>query len=318
MIGASPGFAKLRTDVARWGASEAPVLISGETGSGKEVVAKALHGSSRRRDAPFIAINCAALPRELVESELFGHCKGAFTGALADRTGLLEAADRGTLMLDEVDSLPLDVQPKLLRVLQELEFRRVGEMRRRRCDVRFLAACNRDLARLVEAGAFRADLYFRLSVVILRVPPLRDRSDDVPLLAEYFLTKFSNVYGSAPPRLSSGAIEHLQRQAWPGNVRQLENCIHRAFLLGSEGTIRPCDLTLPEDQTPVHSFTSVSESEAQTFHILKKQLVDSFEREYLEKILSAHGGNVTLASRNAGLDRRSFQRLMQKHGLRRS
>jgi DNA-binding NtrC family response regulator len=218
--------------------TDATVLITGESGTGKELVARGIHERSHRRKAPFVTVNCAAIPESLFESELFGHARGAFTGALNDRAGRFEAAQGGTLMLDEISEVPLALQPKLLRVLQEKEMERLGETRTRQINVRIVAATNRDLAREVEAGGFRGDLFYRLNVFPIENPPLRDRREDIPLLAEHFVEATARRLRRPPPRLTEAALHQLTTRDWPGNIRELENVIERAIILARDGQIQ--------------------------------------------------------------------------------
>ena len=238
IIGASAALKQALEQVRLVAPTDANVLILGESGTGKELIARAIHEQSQRRARPLIKVNCASVPRELFESEFFGHVKGAFTGALRDRTGRFQLADGGTLFLDEVGEIPLELQSKLLRVLQEGEFERVGEDRTRRVDVRLLAATNRDLPREIAAGRFREDLYYRLAVFPLTLPPLRERRSDVPLLAEYFLLQSCRRLNRPPLALTAADIELLQRYDWPGNIRELQNLIERAVVISPRGVLR--------------------------------------------------------------------------------
>lgn len=249
ILGSSPVLAELRTKIARVAATDVPVLVLGESGTGKELVARALHDQSARNAAPFVAVNCAAIPESLVEAELFGSARGAFTGATADRPGLVEAAAKGTLFLDEVGEIPLAVQARLLRFLQESEVRRVGDTRSRKVDVRVVAATHRDLPALVRLGTFREDLYYRLRVMELSVPPLRARGDDVLTLARSFVVSSAHRWKRAAPTLSREAEEALLRHPFPGNVRELENAVARATVLAGE-VIEPEHLALLPDAGP--------------------------------------------------------------------
>ena len=237
IIGCSAAIGRVLEQVALVGPTDANVLIIGESGSGKELVAQAVHAESRRADRPLIRVNCAAIPRELFESEFFGHSKGAFTGAVRDRVGRFELADGGTLFLDEIGEIPLELQAKLLRVLQERSLERIGEERTRRIDIRVIAATNRDLATEVKAGRFREDLFFRLNVFPIQCAPLRERPEDVPLLAEHFLRQSSERLGIAPPTLTRAAVEELVAYDWPGNARELQNVIERAAILARGGKL---------------------------------------------------------------------------------
>jgi PAS domain S-box-containing protein len=245
IVGESPALAAMLARIEAVAGTPASVLIVGETGSGKELVAHAIHGRSRRANGPLVKVNCAAIPDELFESEFFGHVRGAFTGAHRDRVGRFELADGGTIFLDEVGEIPLTLQGKLLRVLQEKEFERVGDDKTRKVDVRVIAATNKDLEKAVEAGEFREDLYYRLSVFPVQVPPLRKRGDDVTQLAVHFLEQVCRQFGRPVPQLTQGQVEALRRYDWPGNVRELKNVIERAVIL-SRGEVLRLDLSLPE------------------------------------------------------------------------
>jgi len=238
IIGASPALRNVIEQVAIVASTTATVLIQGESGTGKELVARAIHDRSPRRDRALITVNCASIPRELFESEFFGHVKGAFTGALRDRAGRFQAADGGTLFLDEVGEIPLDLQGKLLRVLQEGRFERVGDETTRRVDVRVIAATNRNLQDEVASGGFRRDLFYRLSVFPIALPPLRERADDLPRLATHFLEQAAQRYGRRGLRLSAGAVKTLEAYTWPGNIRELQHVIDRAVLLSRGGVLR--------------------------------------------------------------------------------
>ena len=233
MVGNSPALLALLRKVERVADTDATVLIYGETGSGKELIARALHNSGPRKQRPLVKVNCGAVPASLLESELFGHVKGAFTGAIDRRVGRFELADGGTLFLDEIGELPLDTQVKLLRVLQEQEFEPVGSSKTMRVDVRIIAATNRDLAEEVRAGRFRSDLFFRLNVVPLTVPPLRERPADIPLLVAYFLSRFAKKFGRRIDGVSRDTMDRLVRYQWPGNIRELQNIVERAVVLST-------------------------------------------------------------------------------------
>lgn len=238
LIGQAPALQAVTHQIELVAPTNAAVLILGESGTGKEVVAREIHRHSRRAERPLIKVNCAAIPRELYESEFFGHAKGAFTGALRDRAGRFELADGGTLFLDEIGEIPLDMQAKLLRVLQEGEIERIGEERTRKIDVRIIAATNRNLRAESEAGRFRQDLFYRLSVFPMELPPLRKRVEDIPLLAEHFLTRFARQLGRPRPRLTLANVEELQRYDWPGNVRELQHSLERACIVAADGRLR--------------------------------------------------------------------------------
>jgi formate hydrogenlyase transcriptional activator len=245
IIGRSPTIAATLRQIDLVAGTDATVLITGESGTGKELIARAIHEASRRSARPMIRVNCAAIPRDLFESEFFGHAKGSFTGALRDRVGRFELADGGTLFLDEVGEIPLDLQGKLLRVLQERSFERVGEARTRAVDVRVVAATNRDLRAEVASGHFREDLYFRLNVFPIQARPLRERPEDIPPIAQHLLTAAARRLNIPEPRLSEGDVRRLCGYAWPGNVRELENVIERAAILSARGRLR---LDLPDGE----------------------------------------------------------------------
>ena len=265
--------------------TDATVLITGETGTGKEQIARAIHERSRRRNAPLVRVNCASIPESLFESELFGYVKGAFTGALNDRIGRIEAAQGGTLLLDEIGEVPLAMQPKLLHVLQEKEFERVGETRPRKIDVRIVAATNRDLAAEVDAGRFRGDLFYRLNVFPIENPPLRDRRDDIPRLAEHFIRKSAHRLRREPPRLTEAALHQLMTRDWPGNIRELENAIERAVILAVDGQLRfdaaPAGVSLRAPASPGE------------FPLLSRVAVEKHQREVILAALMRAGGRVS-------------------------
>ena len=276
------------------GPRRATVLITGETGTGKEMVARAIHLASPRAHQPMIAVNCNALPETLIEAELFGHVRGAFTGAIQPRIGRFEQAHRGTLFLDEIGDLPLDTQAKLMRVLQEREFQRLGSSETVRVDVRLIAATNVDLTERIRERKFRQDLYYRLNVVPIATPPLRERLEDIPLLAEHFLGKICRQEEIAPRRLAPETVDHLCSYAWPGNVRQLENAVERAIALsGDREVLYPPDFPFSE-ASPV----AIPES-GMNF----ERTVDAIERNMLEQAMRRAGGNKTAAAEMLGLKR---------------
>ncbi|MBI4867487.1 MAG: sigma-54-dependent Fis family transcriptional regulator [Candidatus Wallbacteria bacterium] len=292
--------------------SDASVLILGETGTGKGVLARAIHGLSRRRDRPFVQVDCAALPENLLESELFGHERGAFTGAVRTREGRFERADGGTIFLDEIGNIPLELQAKLLRVLQESEFERVGGDRTFKVNVRVLAATNAQLEQAVSERRFREDLYYRLNVVPLRVPPLRERPDDIPLLAQHFLERFSRANDKPVPTLAPGLLAAMMSYGWPGNVRELENMMERAVILGTGpaletlGQLAPAE---PPQPTPAWEYDLPLKR-------LEQKVLEQLERDYITEMLRRYHGNVGLASRQSGITRRSLYEKMKVFGLR--
>jgi len=269
LIGQSPSLQAVTRQIELVAPTSSAVLILGESGTGKEVVAREIHRHSQRAERPLIKVNCAAIPRELYESEFFGHAKGAFTGALRDRAGRFELADGGTLFLDEIGEIPLDLQAKLLRVLQEGEVERVGEERTRRIDVRVIAATNRNLRAEAEAGKFRQDLFYRLSVFPIELPPLRKRTEDIPLLAEHFLDRFARQLGRSRPRLTLANVQTLQRHDWPGNVRELQHALERACIVATHGRLQ---FDLPKTDSKQRSITleSASPQRVLTDHELRE------------------------------------------------
>jgi DNA-binding NtrC family response regulator len=308
VIGGSPALLDAIRKVPRLGASEANVLISGETGTGKELFARAIHYASARRSQPFIPVNCGALPDTLFENELFGHEKGAYTDASIAGLGLMAMADHGTLFLDEVDSLSMGSQAKLLRVMQDREYRPLGAQRTIRGDVRFIAAANTPLPERVAAREFRADLYYRLNVLTLHLPTLAERREDIPILARYFLERFAKESGRPAPSLSPDAIQRLANYGWPGNIRELESVILRALVLSDGVLIDAHSIDIPE----VSHLPAVA---AGSSSLPIADAVYEFERQYLANLLSRHKGNVTHAAEAAGKDRRTFQRLLRRHGF---
>jgi len=306
------------------------VLVRGESGTGKELVARAIHDRSERADKPFVALNCAALPEALVDSELFGHTKGAFTGAIGERPGAFEQANGGTLFLDEIGDIPLPVQLRLLRVLQEREVRPVGSDVAKSVDVRVIAATLVDLDSAVARKTFRADLYYRLNVVTVSLPPLRDRPDDIPLLITHFVGKHSAREGrQTPPSFSREALALMTSYEWPGNVRELENSVQRALALSSDDEIGvralPPALLAAEDSPqlrqikartgPVEMVDDLSWTDDISFQEARKQATSRFERKYLERLLRLTEGNISESARRAGVDRSNFRRILGRHGI---
>jgi transcriptional regulator with GAF, ATPase, and Fis domain len=310
MIGESAAMRKVYQLVARVSPTDSTVLIRGESGTGKELAAQALHQNSARRERPFVAINCAALTETLLESELFGHERGAFTGALAQKKGKLEVADGGTLFLDEVGEMAPVLQAKLLRVLQERTFERVGGTRTIRVDVRVVAATNRDLEEAVRSGAFRQDLYYRLNVVSFEMPALRDRREDVPLLASYFAAKYGAKFKRKVTGISTAARECLTGYDWPGNVRELENAIERAVVLGSTASILPEDL--PETVLEAEPAAGANATPPTKYH----EAVREAKRQLITRALEQSNGNITEAARALGVHPNYLHRLIRNLNLR--
>ena len=328
ILGTSEAIADVREVIARIAPTDANVLLLGESGTGKEVAARFLCSQSGRAGKPFVAINCGALPSELLESELFGHTRGAFTGAAKDKEGLLRVADGGTLFLDEIADAPPAVQVKLLRVLQERCYLPLGSVEPTYVDVRLVAATNRDLRAEVAAGRFREDLFYRLHVVPISMPPLRDRAEDIPSLAEVFLTRARAKHGVGAAHISSEALELLMRHAWPGNVRELANVIEGAALLATDGLLRPSHVraVLPDGQiatVPEASPPFATASAAALAPLLDhdgafprmRQAREAFDRTYLEQALRRAGGNVSAAAKLAGRNRTDFHDLLRRHGI---
>jgi len=309
LIGESPVFRKGVEKIPRLARCDANVLIAGETGTGKELCACAIHYLSRRAGGPFIPVNCGAIPLELVENELFGHERGAYTGAVAAQSGLIAEADGGTLFLDEVDCLPPMAQVKLLRFLQEKEFRTLGSTRTNHADVRIIAASNTDFREAVKSGRLRQDLYYRLNVLSLSLPPLRARREDIPLLARHFLVKYAGKFDSPAKQLSSGALAKLAGYDWPGNVRELENAVERAVAFSENAILHGGDLDLDASEA-----TAVIPL-PQSFQEAKALCVAQFEQDYVRELLRLYQGNITRAAQAARKDRRAFWQLIRKHGI---
>jgi DNA-binding NtrC family response regulator len=316
MVGSSPGMRQLRAAIGRVAEQNVSLLIQGESGTGKELVARLVHERSVRRTMPFVAVNCGAIPESLIDSELFGHQKGAFTGATTDRPGMFVEADGGTLFLDEIGDMPLAVQARLLRVLQEGEVRAVGGNGVRDVDVRVVAASHVDLGQASERGKFRKDLYYRLNVVVLAIPPLRERREDLPELCARFLTKYG---GDANLSLSPTALDALTSYAWPGNVRELENAIQSAIALRS-GDVIGAESLPAQLRTRIHGSRPIplpqpNGEDQLTLTEAKKLVSNQFERDYLQQIMARAQGSVAEAARLAGLDRTNFRRLLQRHNI---
>lgn len=308
LIGESPMFRQAIEKIPLLAQCDATVLILGETGTGKELFARAVHYHSLRRGKPFIPVNCGALPDHLFENELFGHSKGAFTDARTEQQGLLAEAEGGTVFLDEIDALSLSAQVKLLRVLQEHEYRPLGSSKALKANVRILAASNAPLHLKVEAQTFREDLFYRLNILSLSLPSLRERIEDIPILTRYFLARYNKQLGKSVS-LTPEAVQKLLMYHWPGNVRELEAVLQRAVTLSTTSQLEPQNLELgPPSSPPL----------ARSLNHAKSLAIARFERTYLTAVLIAHKGNISRAAQAAGKDRRSFQRLIRKHGLDRT
>ncbi len=317
ILGSSAIHARLMERVTSAASTDAEVLIHGPSGVGKELYAHRIHELSARAEAPFVPVNCGALPADLFENELFGHAGGAFTGAKARSGGLVAEADHGTLFLDEVDSLPLGSQVKLLRFIQQKEYRPLGDSRLRRSDVRIIAATNADLITEVKEGRFRFDLFFRLRVLPLSIPPLRERREDIPLLFEHFIRRYAAEYGKEPFSFSEDALLRLWTYEWPGNVRELENCARYLLCTHSGSVVQEHELPLIHELGP-SPVATIPRLPGETFQAAKRRVVSEFERQYVETSLHAHDGNISAAARASGKHRRAFFELMRRHGLSRT
>jgi DNA-binding NtrC family response regulator len=311
MVGESAPFLAALERIPPVARSDAVVLIGGETGVGKELFARAVHRNGPRRDGPFVAVNCSGLPDQLLENELFGHTRGAYTDAGAPGKGLLAEAEGGTIFLDEVDTLTPSSQAKLLRFLQDRAYRPLGCAREVSADVRVIAATNADLRQLVAARQFRQDLFHRLDVLRIDVPPLRARAPDIPLLAAHFLARHAERYGRGRLRLSPAARRKLLAHAWPGNVRELEGALHRAVVFSAGAILDAGDIDLPAAE-PAATAGRI------TLRTARGVAVHEADRAYLERLLAEHRGNLSQAARASGSDRRTLQRLLSKHGIARS
>ena len=289
LIGTSSRMEEIYRLIAKVAETDSTILIQGESGTGKELVARALHFNSSRQQHPFVTVNCSALPENLLESELFGHAKGAFAGAAVDKAGLFEEANHGTLFLDEINSMPLQLQTKLLRALQERQIRRLGDTRRIPIDVRTITASDKNLKAKVRAGAFREDLYYRLSVIPMDIPPLRERLEDLPLLVNHFLEKYATQTGTEPKKIESKTMERLAHYTWPGNVRELENAVERACALSEDSAINANDLP-PQVLEGAEKFESNAESAWQVGQRLD-DFVSNHERKYIEMTLKFNQGS---------------------------
>ncbi|HEV8321892.1 MAG TPA: sigma-54 dependent transcriptional regulator [Myxococcota bacterium] len=310
-IGSSLAVRSIFEQIAVVTHNDIPVLVTGESGTGKELVARTIHHLSQRFEQPFVAVNCSAIPDTLMEAELFGHTRGAFTGATTDRDGLFAASHGGTIFLDEIGELSLGAQVKLLRVLERGEFRRVGETQDRTVDVRLISATNRDLEGAVKEARFREDLYYRINVFAIRLPPLRERREDIPMLANHFARRHAPPDGPAL-RIDREALLRLIAHDWPGNVRELENVMRQAIALAEGGVIRAKDIRLLAGARA----GSVADLDLDLpFRALKEKVLADLERDYVAGLLRRHEGNVSAAARAAGLHRKNFWSLMQKNGI---
>jgi two-component system nitrogen regulation response regulator NtrX len=311
MVGESYALRQLREQVAMAAPTNGRVLIYGENGTGKELVARTIHALSRRRGAAFVEVNCAAIPEELIESELFGHVRGAFTGAVADRRGKFEAADGGTIFLDEIGDMSLKTQAKVLRVLQEQTMEAVGGTARIRVDARVLAATNKDLQTEIRSGTFREDLYFRLNVIPIFVPPLRERREDIPLLADHFMAEFAREYGRRAKTFDSAALAAMQRYSWPGNVRELRNVIERLMIMVPGDAITASDLGFLDQVGSAPSDVSVPGAVRLTLHEAR----DRFEKDLILRTLAEQQGNMSRTAEVLGVERSNLYRKLRAFGV---
>jgi DNA-binding NtrC family response regulator len=323
IIGRSPAMARIFELVKKAARSEANILILGESGTGKELIARAIHANSPRAAQAFVPVDCASLPENLLESELFGHEKGAFTGAIRSKPGLIETAHRGTLFLDEIGDLPPALQSKLLRVTQERQIRRVGGTTQIDVDVRVVSATNRNLREALARGQFREELYYRINVIAIELPPLRERAGDVRLLVHAFLKRYGQ---GRVVRIADDAMTALEAYPWPGNVRELQNVIERACALADDDTVRRRDLAdyvleggvlrAGSLAAPAAPLVTAGAGAGRTLQEAREQWMQSLESAYLRDLLDRHGGNVSAAAKAAGIDRKTFHRLASKHGIR--
>jgi two-component system, NtrC family, nitrogen regulation response regulator NtrX len=311
MVGDSYAIQQLREQVAMAAPTNGRVMIFGENGSGKELVARMIHQHSRRRSAPFVEVNCAAIPEELIETELFGHVRGAFTGAVADRRGKFELANNGTIFLDEIADMSLKTQAKVLRVLQEQAIEAVGGTKLLRVDVRVLAATNKDLHAEIRAGRFREDLFFRLAVIPITVPPLRDRQEDIPLLADHFMALLAREYGRKPKAFDRDAMFALQQYSWPGNVRELRNLVERLMIMVPGERISSRDLAFLNEGGVVATDAARPETPLTALHEAR----DRFERDYIVRALAQQQGNISRTAEMLGIERSNLYRKMRGFGI---
>lgn len=308
-VGTSQVMLELFDQVKRVAQTNANVLITGDTGTGKEVIARGIHHYSKHADESFVPVVVSALPESLLEGELFGHVKGAFTSATADKPGLFEAAHKGTIFLDEIGEVPMHTQPKLLRVLQERRVRRLGSLKERDIDVRIVSATNQDPMQLIDKGKLREDLYFRLNVVHIHIPPLKERPEDIPVLAYHFLKKYRNIGLVEVEKISPEALVILQEYAWPGNVRQLQNAIESSIAVATKEIIGPENL--PDPIRPAKKSVFLDTSDELDFKSAKERIVKAFERQYLTGLLEKHGNNISKVALEAKLNRKSIYRMLE-------
>lgn len=315
IIGNSPAMTSILKKIQQVAKSTATILIQGESGTGKELIAKAIHAESDRNDTAFVTIDCTAIPEQIIESELFGHKKGSFTGAWIDKKGLVDEAHNGTLFLDEIGELSTAMQAKLLRLLQEGEYKPVGGLQKRRVDVRFIAATNQDLKELVARGEFREDLFYRLNVIGVCLPPLRERREDIPLLVHHLIRKYSKLNSKGVSEIKPDAMAHLMARQWPGNVRELENVIERGIILCSSDRLGMEELLTDavSSELPTHFDETIFHL---PFKAAKETVIQAFHRQYIHALLQANQGNISKAADQAGLQRQYLHRLIKESGIR--
>ncbi len=319
IVGKSKKMQEIYRIIAKVAMTDSTVLIYGQSGTGKELIARAIHFNSPRREKQFVPVDCAALSENLLESELFGHVRGSFTGAVTTKPGLFEVADGGTVFLDEVGNISLSIQAKLLRVLQEREFTPVGGTRAKRVDIRLIAATNKDLEKMIKEEVFREDLYYRLNIVPLYLPTLKERQEDIPLLAVHFLKKYGEEMGKTIRGFTPEAMERLMRYSWPGNVRELENVIERTVVMIDDEMVRVEHLILPgqqEKEAPENQIPMTSEELKEVKKQVREKAVEEIERAFILNALERHQWNVTRAAEEVGMLRPNFQALMRKYNLR--
>jgi DNA-binding NtrC family response regulator len=318
IIGSSPQMQGVYRLIAKCAPTNSTVLLTGESGTGKELVARAIHYNSLRRDMSFVPVDCTSMSESLMESELFGHVKGSFTGAVANKRGMFEVAHGGTLFLDELANITLYTQAKLLRVVEEREFKAVGDTRTRSTNIRLITATNKDLRGMVADGTFREDLFYRINIFPIRIPPLRERRDDIPALAFHFLKAFSKDMDKKMTEFSSGAMNLLMNFDWPGNVRELENTIHRAVILGADDVIRQGDLINLIDMLPriAVDVPRTSDELRRIKKIAREKSVENIEKLFVLEALKRNGWNVTKSAEETGMQRTNFQALMKKCHIR--
>ena len=309
ILGNSKAVQNLHVKIAQVADCDVNILISGESGSGKELVARAVHYLSKRAGKPFVPVNCGAIPENLFENELFGHVKGAFTGASFAQRGLVSEANGGTLFLDEIGTVAQYSQVKLLRLLQDKEYKPLGDSRPKHADIRIIAATNTNLLHLVNEGSFRDDLFYRLNVVPIHVPPLRERKEDIPILVDYFLNKYTREYDKSPKSLTNDVMKIFCSYSWPGNIRELENKVQQLVVTSSLAKIDSSDIELPVNDL------NCNEGDKKNFNDAKKIVIDTFERKYLSNLLSEYKGDVASAAKEAGKNRTALWNLLKKHNI---